>query len=98
MAGAVEEAVKASVTVVGAAGNEKLDNNEVILYDHPLYYPAAFPNVLGIGSIDDGPACDHFQYGFGIGSDGTRRKYIWSAIPGGYIGYDSGDIVRRSAK
>ncbi|MBA4495372.1 S8 family serine peptidase [Paenactinomyces guangxiensis] len=51
MADAVKEAERAGILVVSAAGNASYDINGKVVYNHPLYYPAALPNVLGVGSV-----------------------------------------------
>lgn len=51
MADAVSQAEEEGVVVVGAAGNAKLDELGGIRYNSPLYYPAAMPTVLAVGSV-----------------------------------------------
>lgn len=48
---AVQDAEKKGVLVVAAAGNAESDLNGNTVYDSPLYYPAAFPTVLAVGSV-----------------------------------------------
>ncbi|WP_301237453.1 S8 family peptidase [Polycladomyces subterraneus] len=90
MAEAVQEAEQAGVTVVGAAGNASLNDSGDILYDHPLYYPAAFSTVLGVGSVDaEGQRVMTSNMGSGLDVMAPGEN-IWSAMPGGKYGYDSG--------
>ncbi len=51
MADAINLAEEEGVVVVGAAGNAKLDDLGGIVYNRPLYYPAALPTVLAVGSV-----------------------------------------------
>jgi hypothetical protein len=50
MADAVREAERAGVLVVAAAGNASYDLNGKLIHNRPLFYPAALPEVLGVGS------------------------------------------------
>jgi len=51
MADAIREAEENGVLVVGAVGNATFDLDGQLIYNRPLYYPAAFPTVLSVGSI-----------------------------------------------
>jgi hypothetical protein len=51
MVQAVREAEAKGVLVVGAAGNAVYGPDGGIVYDRPLYYPAAIPEVLSVGSV-----------------------------------------------
>jgi hypothetical protein len=90
MADAVKEAEKKGVMVVGAAGNARMDKQGQILYNSPLYYPAALPTVLGVGAVDsDGKYVITSNAGPGI-DVAAPGESIWAAVPGGGKGLDSG--------
>ncbi len=63
---AVQYAYSRNVVVVAAAGNEKLNGNKP-------HYPAAFPNVVGVGATD---SSNH------IGSFSNTGSYVDVAAPG----------------
>ncbi|MFC4077413.1 S8 family peptidase [Salinithrix halophila] len=90
MADAVALAEKKGVVVVGAAGNAQLDKAGEIRYNRPLYYPAAFPTVLGVGSLGtDGKVVPTSNGGPGIDVTAPGEE-IWAAMPGGDFASDSG--------
>ncbi|WP_169713648.1 S8 family peptidase [Paludifilum halophilum] len=90
MADAIRFAEEEGVVVVGSSGNASLNEDGDIRYNRPLYYPAALPTVLGVGSVDEerrvvitsnsGPGIDVVAPG----------ESIWAAVPGGGYGSDSG--------
>lgn len=47
----IQEAEEHGILVVGAVGNATLNADSEIIYNRPLYYPAAFPTVLAVGSV-----------------------------------------------
>ncbi|SEM78691.1 S8 family peptidase [Lihuaxuella thermophila] len=51
IADAVREAERAGTLVVAAGGNASYDLNGNLLHNRPLFYPAALPEVLGVGSV-----------------------------------------------
>ncbi|WP_379863229.1 S8 family peptidase [Laceyella putida] len=50
LADVVAEAERRGVLVVAAVGNAKYDEQGRLLFDHPLYFPAAYPTVLAVGA------------------------------------------------
>lgn len=51
MAEVIEQAEKEGVLVISAAGNATYDLNGQVVYSRPIYYPASFPTVIGVGSV-----------------------------------------------
>jgi len=81
LADAVAYAVSNGVTVVGAAGNNASPT---------VFYPAAYPDVIAVGSIDPNLSLSSFSnYGDGIDVFAPGRDIISTHIDGGYI-YKSG--------
>ncbi|QKG85674.1 S8 family serine peptidase [Kroppenstedtia pulmonis] len=90
IADATRLAEEKGAVVVGAAGNARLNVRGDVVYNRPLYYPAALPTVLGVGSVDEqnkvvitsnsGPGMD-------VAAPGES---IWAALPQGKYGADSG--------
>ena len=85
MADAINLAEEEGVVVVGAAGNAKLDDLGGIVYNRPLYYPAALPTVLAVGSVGPnreleptsnvGPGLDVVAPGESIGAPSLGGGY-----------------------
>lgn len=48
---AIKEAEKEGVLVIGAAGNATYDLNGEVIFNRPLFYPAALPSVVGVGAV-----------------------------------------------
>ncbi|WP_258840543.1 S8 family serine peptidase [Mechercharimyces sp. CAU 1602] len=90
IADACQAAEKAGVVVVGAAGNAMHDEEGNILYSYPLYYPAALPTVLGVGSVNEqGKHEITSNYGPGIDVVAPGESIRSTKLEGGYV-YDSG--------
>lgn len=90
MEDAIQFAEEKGVTVVGAAGNARISNEGHIVYNSPLYYPAAFPTVLGVGSVGpDGKVVPTSNIGSGIDVVAPGEG-IWAAVPEGKYAKDSG--------
>ncbi|WP_176391822.1 S8 family peptidase [Marininema halotolerans] len=90
MADAVTMAEKKGVIVVGAAGNARIDPQGVIQYNRPLYYPAAFPTVLGVASLNAAGKVVPTSNG-GAGVDvAAPGDEIWTTTLKGKFGKDSG--------
>ncbi|TCS95640.1 subtilase family protein [Hazenella coriacea] len=51
LAEVIEQAEEKGILVIGAAGNATYDLNGQVVYQRPIYYPAAFPTVVGVGSV-----------------------------------------------
>lgn len=47
----IQEAEKKGILVIGAVGNASFDVEGELIYNRPLYYPAAFPTVMAVGSV-----------------------------------------------
>ncbi|GAA1741439.1 S8 family serine peptidase [Luedemannella helvata] len=72
---AIEDAIKADVVVVAAAGNGHPTNAGDTTVDPPVY-PAAYPGVLGVGAInEDGTRLPESQVG----------AYVDIVAPGGKV-------------
>lgn len=90
MADAVAYAEEHGVVVVGAAGNASVNREGEILYNSPIYYPAAFPTVIGVGSVGPaGKVVPTSNWGTGIDVVAPGEG-IRAAILDGKFGKDSG--------
>ncbi|MDR6225562.1 S8 family peptidase [Desmospora profundinema] len=90
MADAVRYAEEEGVLVVAATGNASIDQNQDIVYNYPIYYPAAFPEVLGVGSVGrDGKVVSTSNGGPGIDVVAPGEAIV-AAVPGGGEKADSG--------
>jgi Subtilase family len=67
LAEAVAEAEQQGVLIVAAVGNAKYDEQGRLAFDHPLYFPAAYPTVLAVGAAtQDGRHDPTSNWGPGI--------------------------------
>ncbi|PTM56706.1 S8 family peptidase [Desmospora activa] len=90
MADAVRFAEEEGVLVVGATGNASLDENGDIRYNSPVHYPAAFPEVLGVGAVGrEGKVVPTSNGGSGIDVVAPGESIV-AAVPGGGRKADSG--------
>ncbi|GGA45480.1 hypothetical protein GCM10007416_18270 [Kroppenstedtia guangzhouensis] len=90
MADAVAYAEESGSVVVGAAGNASVNPEGEILYNSPIYYPAAFPTVIGVGSVGPaGKVVPTSNWGPGIDVVAPGEG-IRAAILEGKFGRDSG--------
>jgi hypothetical protein len=82
---AVREAEKKGVLVVAAVGNAEFDLNGKTVYDAPLYYPAAFPSVLAVGSVkSDGSHEPTSNQGDGIDLTAPGDLITTTKLGGGF--------------
>ncbi|PTX62563.1 subtilase family protein [Melghirimyces profundicolus] len=90
MAEAVRYAEEKGVVVIGASGNASISEDGELLHNSPIYYPAAFPTVIGVGSTDpDGKVVLTSNFGPGIDVVAPGES-IRAAVVGGNYGTDSG--------
>jgi hypothetical protein len=90
MADAIRLAEEEGVLVVAATGNASIDKNQQIIHNHPVYYPAAFSEVLGVGSMGrDGKVVLTSNAGPGIDVVAPGEAIV-AAVPGGGETADSG--------
>ncbi len=76
MAEAVAYAVENGVTVIGAVGNQGLDT---------VWYPAAFPSVIAVGSIDPDLERSSFSnFGERVNIYAPGRDIVTTSIDNGY--------------
>lgn len=90
MADAVAYAEEHGVVLVGAAGNASVNREGEIIYNSPIYYPAAFPTVIGVGSVGPtGKVVPTSNWGTGIDVVAPGEG-IRAATLAGRFGKDSG--------
>ncbi|MBQ9346196.1 MAG: S8 family serine peptidase [Oscillibacter sp.] len=71
---AVQHAYQAGVIVIAAAGNRT--KNEARTGDDPLYYPAGWPEAVGVGAVDKNLKQPWYSY---------QNESVWIAAPGSGI-------------
>ncbi len=85
---AITKATQAGVVLVASSGNDGVYGNRVTAPDK-LNYPAAFPEVIGVGALDkDLTRADFSNYGFDQCAFVAVGKGVYTTLPGGL-----GDIV-----
>lgn len=69
---AVEYAARAGTVLVAACGNINTGSSG----DDPLNYPAAYPQVIGVGAVDESGAAASFS---------SRNESVWITAPGSQL-------------